>query len=136
MESTTTERRDWDWDKNGVLEGMYVSTREVIVKNGPSAGKSKVVFDFHVGLEDELVSVWETAVLRSEFSKELRARRKDDFEPGERIRIEPQGYKEGQNGKYRAFAPIVYEHAAPKKTTAELLASPEDENDIPDDVDA
>jgi hypothetical protein len=132
MSATETTRRDWNWDVDGELDGMYVAIREVTIKNGPSAGQSKLVFDFHFGLEDELVSVWETAVIRSEFDKELKARRKPDFEPGERITITPKGFKEGQNGKYRAFE-FTFEHAAPKRSAAELLAS-RDEPDAPDDV--
>ena len=91
-----------------------------MVKNGPSAGKEKLVFDFHVGLDDELVSVWETTVLRSKFREELRARRKPDFEPGERMTITPTGKKESANGVYRDFD-ITFEHAAPKRSAAELL---------------
>jgi hypothetical protein len=128
MQSTTTERRDWNWDRDGELEGLYVETRPVVVKNGPSAGQTKLVFDFHTGLEDELVSAWETAVLRSKFLNELRLRRKPDFEPGERIRITPKGTKEGEHGSYRDFD-VSFEHAAPKKSTAELLgesAEPDD----------
>lgn len=116
------EHRDWNWETDGTLEGLYVETRQVTIKNGPSAGKTKIVFDFHVGLEDEEVSVWETSVIRSEFLKELRNRDKPDFEPGERITIEPAGEKEGAKGSYRAFN-ITFEFAAPKRTTAELLAA-------------
>ena len=85
MSSTaeTQSHRDWKWDNDGALDGLYVETREVTVRNGPSAGRQKLIFDFHVGVDDEAVSVWETAVLRSKFSKELRARRKPDFEAGE-----------------------------------------------------
>jgi hypothetical protein len=119
-QSTTTERRDWNWERDGAFEGHYVETREVVVKNGPSAGQAKIVFDFHVGLDDEAVSVWETAVLRSKFAAELRARRKADFELGERITITPAGMKESANGKYRDFA-VSFQHQAPKRTAAELL---------------
>ncbi len=59
-----SDRRDWNWDTDGALEGIYVETREVAIKNSPSAGHWKLVFDLHVGLEDELVSVFETAVVR------------------------------------------------------------------------
>jgi hypothetical protein len=39
MQSTTAIRRDWSWDVDGELDGMYVETREVAIKKGPSAGK-------------------------------------------------------------------------------------------------
>jgi hypothetical protein len=129
--STTdaTQRRDWNWDRDGELEGLYVETRPVVVKNGPSAGMEKLVFDFHVGLEDKLVSVWETTVLRSKFGRELRTRRKPDFETGERIKVTPLGMKDGPNGSYLDFD-IEYEHAAPKRTGAELLADEPEAADV------
>jgi hypothetical protein len=127
-----TARRDWNWDTDGALDGMYVETREVSIKNGPSAGQTKLVFDFHIGLEDELVSAFETAVLRSKFRIELKARRASDFEPGERMKITPLGMKESANGKYRDFD-VWYEHAAPKKSAAELLAGDEHETADVDD---
>jgi hypothetical protein len=120
-EATTSNRRDWNWDSDGELAGHYVETRQVMIKNGPSAGQSKLIFDFHVGLEDELVSVWEATVLRSKFREELTRRGAFDFDPGERITITPLGMKEGANGTYRDFA-VDFEHAAPKPTTAQLLA--------------
>jgi hypothetical protein len=129
---TTTKRRDWNWESDGELEGHYVETRQVVINNGPSAGQTKLVFDFHVGLEDEAVSVFETAVLRSKLSKELKARRKTDFEPGELMTITPAGWKEGANGKYRDFD-VEFEHAAPKPSAAELLA--DDEPGVPEDDD-
>ena len=129
-------RRDWNWDSDGELEGHYVETRSVVVKNGPSAGKEKLVFDFHVGLEDESVSVWETAVLRSKFREELRARGESDFEPGERVTITPMGKKEGPNGVYRDFA-LTFEHGAPKRSAADLLEAGHEraaaDDDDPDD---
>lgn len=130
-QSTTTERRDWNWDRDGELEGLYVEMRSVVVRNGPSAGKEKIVVDFHVGLGDEPVSVWETAVLRSKFGQELRARRASDFQPGERIKITPLGKKESANGTYRDFA-VEFEHAAPKRTAAELLADESEDADVDD----
>jgi hypothetical protein len=122
MDTTTSERRDWNWDSDGVLDGMYVETREVTVKNGPSAGHTTLVFDFHVGPEDELVSVWGTTVLCSKLARELRARRKPDFEPGERFTITPTAWKESGNGKYRDFD-VDLEHAAPRRSAAELLGA-------------
>lgn len=119
MDPNTETRRDWRWDEDGDLDAQYVELREVTVKNGPSAGQTRLVFDFEV-LDGETVSVWETAVLRSKFGAELRARRKPDFEPGERITITPLGYKESANGRYRDFA-VEFEHAAPKRTAADLL---------------
>jgi hypothetical protein len=95
-EATTSNRRDWNWDSDGKLEGLYVETRQVTIKNGPSAGKSKLIFDFHVGLEDERVSVWEATVLRSKFREELTRRGAFDFDPGERITITPLGMKEAR----------------------------------------
>ena len=123
--SEGAERRDWNWDRDGELVGLYVETRQVTVRSGPSAGQEKIVFDFHVGLDDELVSVWETTVLRSKFRQELRKRHKPDFEPGEQITIRPTG-KKGENS-YRDFD-IEFEHAAPKPTAADLLEGPADPN--------
>jgi hypothetical protein len=130
-QSTTTERRDWNWERDGVLDGHYVETRQVTVKNGPAAGKQKLVFDFHVGTSDEPVSVWETAVIRSKFQQELRRRGKPDFEAGEQITITPNGTKTGAHGDYRDFE-IDFEHEAPKRTAAELLGDPGPENDSAD----
>lgn len=129
MSTPTQEQgyRDWDWDKDGALEGLYIESRVVNVANGPSAGERKVVFDFHVGLEEELVTVWETSVLNSKFSQELKARGRPDFEPGERFVITPKGTKTSAAGHgYRDFG-VVFEHAAPKLTAAELLAQREAE---------
>jgi len=129
MAKTADTTRDWDWESDGTLDGMYVETREVVIRNGPSAGRQKLIFDFHVGVDDEAVSVWETAVIRSKFAKELTARRQPDFEVGERITIEPLDWKEGTNGRYRDFE-VTFEHAAPKRSAAELLNSePFDEGD-------
>ena len=125
----TASKRDWSWEDDGVLDGMYVNTREVTIRNGPSAGATKHIFDFHVGLDDELVSVFESTVLRSKFANELRARQKPDFEPGESIRIEPLEWRESANGRYRDFD-VTFEHAAPKRTAADLLSS-----EASDDVD-
>jgi hypothetical protein len=127
----TSEReqayRDWSWDSDGRLEGLYVETRVVNVANGPSAGQQKIVFDFHVGIEDELVSVWETSVLNSKFAEELKARGKPDFEAGEHFLITPKGTKQSASGNsYRDFD-VQFEHAAPKPTPAELLAQREAE---------
>lgn len=121
--NTAGDRRDWNWDRDGALEGgHYVATREVTIRNGPSAGQEKLIFDFHVGLEDEEVSVWETAVLRSRFLAELRTRGKPDFEPGERITIRPLGKREGANGAYMDFE-VEFEHAAPRRSAVELLSA-------------
>jgi hypothetical protein len=135
MTATESTRRNWTWDANGELLGHYVETRQVNVKSGPSAGQSKLVFDFHVGLEDESVSVWETSVLRSKLAEELKRRGKPDFEPGERMQIKPLEWKEGPNGSYRDFD-VWFEHAAPKLSAAELLNAggidePADDDDIP-----
>jgi hypothetical protein len=115
--------RDWDWDKDGELEGLYVETRQVNVAVGPSAGMTKLVFDFHVGLNDELVTAWETDVLKKKLREELQRRGKPEFEPGERITISPEGMKRSRDGQrsYRDFR-VAFEHAAPKPSTAELLA--------------
>ena len=130
MASTANKHRDWDWN-DGTLEGLYLETREVTIRNGPSAGATKLIFDFHTGLDDELVSVFETAVLRSKFANELRARRKPAFEPGESIRIEPLEWRESANGRYRDFD-VTFEHAAPKRTAADLLSSEASDQDIDD----
>jgi hypothetical protein len=135
MDTTTSERRDWNWDNDGALGGMYVETREVTVKNGPSAGQTKLVFDFHVGPEDELVSVWGTTVLCSKLAHELRARRKPDFELGERFTITPTAWKESGNGKYRDFD-VDFEYPAPKRSAAEMLRVDAEEPPPLDDADA
>jgi hypothetical protein len=116
--------RIWKWDQDGTLEGLYVCGREVHVSQGPSAGKTKLTWGFHVGLEDELVTVFETAVLVSEFAKELALRGKPDFEPGERITIKPGAKRPTRNGQntYRPLE-ISYEHAAPQPTMAERLVA-------------
>jgi hypothetical protein len=116
----TETHRDWNWETDGEFEGHYVETREVTIKTGPSAGQTKLVFDFHAGLDDESVSIFETAVLRSKLAKELKTRRKPDFEPGELLTITPSGWKDSANGRYRDFD-VTFEHAAPKPTAAELL---------------
>jgi hypothetical protein len=128
--STTdaTARRDWNWDSGGTLDGLYVETRQVTPKSGPSAGTTKLVFDFRVGPDDELVTVWENTVLRSRFGQELVRRGKDDFEPGERITVTPLGWKDGARDRYRDFD-ITFEFAAPKPSAAELLAADTGEPD-------
>jgi hypothetical protein len=130
MDSTeTTERRDWDFDRDGKLVGLYVETRQVTIKNGPSAGQSKAMIDFHVGVEDELVTVWPPAVLRRMLCEELRRRRKPDFEAGEQIEITPRGKRTGANGPYWDFDDVVFEFAAPKPTAADLLGESDDPAD-------
>jgi hypothetical protein len=125
-------RRDWDFGKDGPLEGLYVETREVLVANGPSAGRTKLVFDFHVGVDEETVSVWESTVLRRKMAAELRRRNASDFEPGERIKIARSDSL--IDGRYWDFPVVEFEHAAPKKTTAELLAAGESESESDDDI--
>jgi hypothetical protein len=135
MATSTQEQayRDWDWESDGKLEGLYVEMRVVNVANGPSAGERKLVIDFHVGPDDELVSVWETSVLNSKFREELKARGKSDFEPGERFVITPKGTKTSAAGNtYRDFG-VVFEHAAPKLTATELLEQREAEKPVQDD---
>ncbi len=124
MNDNSETRRDWKWDDDGELDAMYRELREVTIRNGPSAGQAKLVFDFEA-LDGETVSVFETTVLRSKFAAELRARRKPDFEPGERIKITPLGRKKSANGEYRDFE-LWFEHAAPKRSAAELLSDASD----------
>ena len=140
MTTEASERRDWHFDSDGALDGLYVETRAVTIKNGPSAGTTKPVLDFHVGLDDETVTVWPPAVLRRHFRDELRRRGKADFEPGERIRVTPKGKRDGANGPYWDFEPTWFEHAAPKPSAAQLLdaggdepeaAGPPDDDGIP-----
>jgi hypothetical protein len=119
--STATERRDWDFAKDGDLEVLYVETRRVTIANGPSAGHTKPVLEFHVGIDDELVTYWPSAVARRKLSEELNLRGKPDFEPGERIRISrPEEKTLGKNGLYWADE-VEFEFAAPKPTAADLL---------------
>jgi hypothetical protein len=126
--NTTTERRDCDFGRDGALDGVYVETRRVTIASGPSAGETKAVLDFHVGLDDELVTVWPSAVLRRMLRDELRLRGKSDFEPGERVKITRKPEKRaGPNGRYWDFEHPRFEHAAPKPTAAELLADPGEE---------
>jgi hypothetical protein len=122
--------RDWNWDSDGELEGLYVETRVVNIAAGPSAGTTKLVFDFHVGLEEELVTAWETDVLKKKLREELQRRGKPDFEPGERFKIRPKGMKQSRDGQrsYRDFE-VAFEHAAPKPSTAELLAAGAEEDE-------
>jgi hypothetical protein len=134
MDSSTAQRRDWNWEKDGALDGMYAETRTVTPKDGPSKGQEKVIFDFEVD-DDEIVSVWSTTVIASKLARELAVRGKSDFEPGERFTISPTGWKEsGVGNSYRDFE-IGFEHAAPKKTTAELLGAGEIEQPPPLDDD-
>jgi hypothetical protein len=125
-----TDRRDWDWERDGALPGLYRETRQVTVRNGPSAGLSKLVFDFDHADTDETVSAWQTAVLLSKFKAELKRRGKDDFEPGERIDMVPTGTKTGINGRYRDFD-VTFEYAAPRPTAAQLLGAYDDDDDTP-----
>jgi hypothetical protein len=113
------ESRTWDWKKDGDLDGKYIETRSVHVNSGPSAGQSKLLFEFRLST-GELVDVWETAVLKSRFRRELELRGKPDFEAGERIQITPKGMREGPNGTYRDFD-VTFEHAAPEPTLRDLL---------------
>jgi hypothetical protein len=120
MDSTTETRRDWNFDRDGQLIGQYVETRPVTIRNGPAAGKQKIVFDFHVG--DETISVFETSVIKSKLRDELNKRGAGDFEPDETITITPTGTKTGASGyDYRDFD-VDFEHKAPKRSTADLLA--------------
>ena len=121
MTVTETERRDWDFAKDGDLEGLYVETRRVTIANGPSAGTTKPVLDFHAGTDEELVTYWPSAVARRKLSEELSVRGKPDFEPGERIRISrPKDKTLGKNGPYWNDQ-VEFEFAAPKPTAADLL---------------
>jgi hypothetical protein len=124
------QSRDWDWDTDGELDGMYVEARLCHIKDGPSAGQDKLRFEFHHGLEEELVGFWETDVLKSKFRQELMLRGKPDFEPGERIMIKPLGKKRNARGdrSYRDFD-VEYEHAAPRPTTLDLLGRGVEEPD-------
>ena len=127
--TVTAERRDWIWDADGELEGLYVETREVVVKNGPNAGKEKLVFDFHVGLDDEPVSVWETDRAADEVPRGAEAAAQARLRAGgAHQRSPPMGKREGANGVYRDFN-VDFEHAAPKRSAAELLAAEDDEDD-------
>lgn len=78
--------------------------------------------------------MFETTVLRSKFRQELKARRATDFQPGERFVIRPLGFKESANGKYRDFD-VEFEHAAPKRSVADLLgdSGSDDEKEEQDD---
>ena len=79
VNEATEERRDWSWKHDGALDGMYVETRMVRVKNGPSAGKAKAVLDFHVGPDDELVTAWPTTVVRNHLRRELKPPEVDEM---------------------------------------------------------
>ncbi len=134
MDSTeSTERRDWDFGSDGDLDGLYVETRQVTIKNGPSAGQTKAVLDFHVGVDDEPVTVWPPTVLRRMLKEELTRRHKPDFEPGERMVVRPKGKRTGPNGQYWAFDDVVFEFAARKPTAVDLLAGGDDVAEDEDD---
>ena len=128
---TITERRDWDFAADGELDGMYVETRSVTIKNGPSAGQTKTVVDFHVGPDDELVTVWPPTVLKRMFREELKRRGKSDFEPGERMLIRPKGKRTGPNGPYWDFENVEFEHAAPKPSAVDLFRNEPQDEDAP-----
>jgi hypothetical protein len=117
------ERRDWSWDKHGTLTGRYAGTRQVRIKQGPSAGQVKVVVDFEVG--NETVTVWPPTVLKRQLKDELQLRRKGDFEPLEKITIVPKGRRDGANGSYWDFEDPRFEFAAAKPSAATLLAGDE-----------
>jgi hypothetical protein len=128
--SANGQSRDWKWDSDGELHGRYVETRLCRIKTGPSAGQEKLRFEFHAVADDESIGVWESAVLRSKLAEELRLRRKldptkGDFEPGEEMRIKPRGKVRNAAGDatYLDFEPIIFEHAAPRPTTADLLGA-------------
>lgn len=136
QDNPDASRRDWDWERDGDLDGMYVETRLVHVKNGPSAGQVKPVLDFHVGIEDELITVWPPAVLRRQFREELQLRNKLDFEPGERFQVSPKGKKDGPNGPYWDFADTLFEFAAPKPSAAAMLGAGEDSSEGEDSAES
>ncbi len=115
------ERRDWDWETDGTLDHVYIETRLVHIRNGPSAGQTKPVLDFHGGGGDEIVTVWPPTVLRRMLRQELERRGKPDFEPGERIKVTPTGKRSGPNGQYWDFDEPEFEFAAPKPSAAALL---------------
>jgi hypothetical protein len=115
-----TPRRDWDLARDGDLDGRYVELRKVVVKNGPSAGQVKLVLDLHVGLNDELVSLFPGTVALRQLREELERRAAADFEPGERIKIARGEKRQGVNGSYWVDQ-IWFEHAAPKPSAADLL---------------
>jgi hypothetical protein len=124
------QSRDWDWDEDGTLEGLYVEARLCRIKTGPSAGQEKLRFEYHHGLEEEPVGFWENVVLKSKFRQELKLRGKPDFEPGERMTIKPLGKKRNAAGdrSYRDFE-VAYEYAAPRPSTLDLLARGDEEPD-------
>ena len=112
--------------------GRGKQLRVVAIDDFPHAelveqGTTKPVLDFHVGLEDETVTVWPPKVLKGHFREELRRRGKPDFEPGEHIRVTPKGKRDGVNGPYWDFEPTWFEHAAPKPSAAELLADSDED---------
>jgi hypothetical protein len=126
--SDSTTSRDWDWKTDGALDGPYVKTRSVHVSRGPSAGQSKLVFDFYV--DGESVTVWPPTVLMRHFREELQRRGKDDLEPNERVKITPLG-KHPEKG-YWLFEDTVFEHAAPRPSALDMLAAFSVENGEPD----
>jgi hypothetical protein len=125
VSNTSTEtRKDWDFDRDGPLDGLYVETRQVTIRNGPSAGQTKPVIDLHVGVDDELVTLWLPAVLRRMLADELRLRGQPDFESGEHMRIVRKPEKRsGVNGDYWDFEPVVFEHPAPRPDAAAMLGT-------------
>jgi hypothetical protein len=94
---THITNRDWKFSTDGDLDGLYVETRQVTTRDG----ETKAVADFHLAANDELVTVWPATVLKNKLRRELRQRRKADFEPGERIQIRqlPEK-KDGPKGAY------------------------------------
>jgi hypothetical protein len=120
--SETSTRRDWNLDVDGELDGLYVETRAVTIKNGPSAGQTKAVLDLHVGIDDELVTLWPSTVARRKLADELGRRGHTDFEPGERLRFTRKGKKQGANGPYNDDD-VWFENASPAPTAAAMLGA-------------
>jgi hypothetical protein len=127
--------RTWDWNEDGELVGAYRETRLVTTKDGPR----KLVEFKHVDT-GEPVSVWLSAqVLKNKFVEELKRRvvqGRNDFEPGENIRISRGEKRPSQTGNgYWPFK-VEFEFAAKLSAADVLLADePEDTDDTTTDDD-
>ena len=113
--------RSWDWPDDGELVGRYVETRSATIGDGTT----QALIDFKLVETSEPVTVWLTpTVLRNRFAEELKRRidaGKDDFEPGERIRIR-RGSEKRPSTQGDGYWPFTVEFEfAHKPTAASIL---------------
>lgn len=126
--------RSWDWADDGELVGRYVETRSATIGDGTT----QALIDFKLVETSEPVTVWLTpTVLCNRFAEELKRRidsGKDDFEPGERIRIH-RGSEKRPSTQGDGYWPFTVEFEFAHKPTAAsiLLADESSDSTEPDD---